>query len=291
MTKIDTLNQYILLTRLNQPIGFLLLMLPCMWGVLAACNSINDISNNWLLIFLLIIGSIVMRSAGCIINDIFDRNYDKKVSRTVLRPLAKGTITIFDACICFIFLSLLGLFILLSLDKLSIIIGIISFTLLLIYPLMKRITYWPQLVLGITFNIGVLISFSAVTSSINLSIIFLYCSGIFWTLGYDTVYAHQDKQDDLKIGVKSTAILFGSNSKKMISFFYLMMFAFLCLYGIMAGNSIYYFISLLFVGGHLIYQVKVLNIENHDICLSIFKSNQYLGMIICLSLISDFLFL
>ena len=107
MSKINTLNQYILLTRLNQPIGFLLLMLPCMWGILAACNSINDISNNWFLIFLLIIGSIVMRSAGCIINDIFDRNYDKKVSRTVLRPLAKGTITIFDACICFIFLSLL----------------------------------------------------------------------------------------------------------------------------------------------------------------------------------------
>jgi len=289
MSKINSQNQYILLTRLNQPIGFLLLMLPCIWGVLAACNSIKELNNNLFLIGLLIFGSVIMRSAGCIINDIFDRSYDKKVSRTVLRPLAKGTISVLDAFICFIFLSLLGLSILLSLDKLSIIIGLISFMLLLIYPLMKRITYWPQLVLGITFNIGVLISFSAITGTVNLSIIFLYFAGIFWTLGYDTIYAHQDKEDDLRIGVKSTAILFGANSKKIISLFYSLMFACLCLYGIKAGNNTYYFISLFFVAGHLFNQIRVLNINNQDLCLSIFKSNQYLGIIVCLSLLLNFL--
>ena len=289
MSKINSQNQYILLTRLNQPIGFLLLMLPCIWGVLAACNNINELNNNLFLIGLLMFGSVIMRSAGCIINDIFDQNYDKKVSRTVLRPLAKGTISVLDAFICFIFLSLLGLSILLSLDKLSIIIGLISFMLLLIYPLMKRITYWPQLVLGITFNIGVLISFSAVTGTVNLSIIFLYFAGIFWTLGYDTIYAHQDKEDDLRIGVKSTAILFGANSKKIISLFYSLMFACLCLYGIKAGNNTYYFISLFFVAGHLFNQIRVLNINNQGLCLSIFKSNQYLGIIVCLSLLLNFL--
>ena len=291
MSKINSLNQYILLTRLNQPIGFLLLMLPCIWGVLAACNSINELKDNLFLIVLFIFGSIIMRSAGCIINDIFDRNFDKKVNRTTLRPLAKGTISMLNAYICFIFLSLLGLSILLSLEKLSIIIGLISFILLLIYPLMKRITYWPQLVLGITFNIGVLISFSAVTNSINLSIIFLYLAGIFWTLGYDTIYAHQDKEDDLRIGVKSTAILFGTNSKKIISLFYFLMFLCLCLYGIKAGNNAYYFIGILFVAGHLINQIRILNINNQNLCLSIFKSNQYLGIIICLSLLLNFLFI
>ena len=289
MSKINSLNQYILLTRLNQPIGFLLLMLPCIWGVLAACNSINELKDNLFLIVLFIFGSIIMRSAGCIINDISDRNFDKKVNRTTLRPLAKGTISMLNAYICFIFLSLLGLSILLSLEKLSIIIGLISFILLLIYPLMKRITYWPQLVLGITFNIGVLISFSAVTNSINLSIIFLYLAGIFWTLGYDTIYAHQDKEDDLRIGVKSTAILFGANSKKIISLFYFLMFLCLCLYGIKAENNAYYFIGILFVAGHLINQIRILNINNQNLCLSIFKSNQYLGIIICLSLLLNFL--
>ena len=291
MSKINLLKQYILLTRLNQPIGFLLLMLPCIWGVLAACNNINDLNNNLFLIVLLIFGSVIMRSAGCVINDIFDRNYDKKVSRTILRPLAKGTISVSNALICFFFLSLLGLSILLSLDKLSIIIGLVSFILLLIYPLMKRITYWPQLVLGITFNIGVLIAFAAATSTLNLSIIFLYFAGIFWTLGYDTIYAHQDKEDDLRIGVKSTAILFGASSKKIISLFYSLMFICLCLYGIKSGNNSYYFISLLFVAGHLFNQVRILNINNQDLCLSIFKSNQYLGMIVCLSLLLNFLFI
>ena len=154
---------------------------------------------------------------------------------------------------------------------------------------MKRITYWPQLVLGVTFNIGVLISFAAVTSTINLSIIFLYLAGIFWTLGYDTIYAHQDKDDDLRIGVKSTAILFGANSKKIISLFYFLMLICLCFYGVKSENNAYYFISLLFVAGHLFNQVRILDINNQNLCLSIFKSNQYLGIIVCLSLLLNFL--
>ena len=287
MSKINLLNQYIILTRLNQPIGFLLLMLPCIWGVLAACNSIYELEDNLYLIIIFMFGAIIMRSAGCIINDIFDRNFDKKVNRTISRPLAKGTLSLLHAYTAFIFLSLVGLAILLSLNELSIIIGIISFTLLLIYPLMKRVTHWPQLVLGLTFNIGILIGFSAVHNSINLSIIFLYIAGIFWTLGYDTIYAHQDKEDDLKIGIKSTAILFGRNSKKVISLFYTGMIVFLFLHGIASENNIYYFIFLFFAAFHLLYQIKILDINNQDRCLSIFKSNKYLGIIICLPLLMN----
>ena len=279
------IKQYFLLMRLNQPIGYLLLMFPCLWGILAACSSIKDLEKNIFLIFLFVIGSIIMRSAGCVINDFFDINLDRQVSRTVLRPLAKGVISKFNAMILFIFLSLLGLSILLTLNELSIIIGLFSFVLLLIYPLTKRITYWPQLVLGITFNIGVLIGYSAISDSINLPIIYLYLSGIFWTLGYDTIYAHQDKEDDIRVGVKSTAILFGNHSKIIISIFYMLMLIFLCFYGIKSESTIYYFLSLLFVTGHLIYQILLLNINNSNLCLAIFKSNQYLGIIICCSLL------
>ena len=289
MIQINTLKPYLLLMRLNQPIGYFLLMFPCIWGVLAACNSINDLKNNLFLISLFIMGSIIMRSAGCIINDLFDRELDKQVSRTDLRPLAKGTVSPTNAIIVFIFLSLLGLSILLSLNELSIIIGVFAFILLLIYPLTKRITYWPQLVLGITFNIGILIGFSAVNNSVNFSIVLLYLSGIFWTLGYDTIYAHQDKEDDINIGIKSTAILFGNNSKKWIALFYFLMLVCLFFSGLEANNNPYYFLSLAIVAGHLIYQIKFLNINNPNQCFIIFKSNQYLGVIVCLPLILNLL--
>ena len=225
-----------------------------------------------------------MRSAGCIINDFFDKDLDKHVSRTSQRPLASGAISSFEAFIIFSILNLIGLAILLSLNSLAIVIGLISFVLFIFYPLMKRITYWPQLFLGITFNIGCLIGYAAIENQLNFQIIILYLSGIFWTLGYDTIYAHQDREDDLNIGIKSTAILFGNNTKQWIIIFYSLMVLCLILFGLFQDQNIYYFILLIFVSTHLSYQIKRLDIENKDKCLSIFKSNQYLGLMVALTL-------
>ena len=278
------MKKYSQLLRLEQPVGFFLLMLPCFWGVLAASNSYQHLWSNIYLFLIFAIGSIVMRSAGCIINDFFDKDLDKHVSRTSQRPLASGAISSFEAFIIFSILNLIGLAILLSLNSLAIIIGLISFVLFIFYPLMKRITYWPQLFLGITFNIGCLIGYAAIENQLNFQIIILYLSGIFWTLGYDTIYAHQDREDDLNIGIKSTAILFGNNTKQWIIIFYSLMVLCLILFGLFDDQNIYYFILLIFVSTHLSYQIKRLDIENKDNCLSIFKSNQYLGLMVALTL-------
>ena len=278
------MKKYSQLLRLEQPVGFFLLMLPCFWGVLAASNSYQHLWSNIYLFLIFAIGSIVMRSAGCIINDFFDKDLDKHVSRTSQRPLASGAISSFEAFIIFSILNLIGLAILLSLNLLAIIIGLISFVLFIFYPLMKRITYWPQLFLGITFNIGCLIGYAAIENQLNFQIIILYLSGIFWTLGYDTIYAHQDREDDLNIGIKSTAILFGNNTKQWIIIFYSLMVLCLILFGLFDDQNIYYFILLIFVSTHLSYQIKRLDIENKDNCLSIFKSNQYLGLMVALTL-------
>jgi len=275
-----------LLMRLDKPIGIYLLFFPCAWGIFAATESYESFKNNIFLIIIFLIGSIVMRGAGCIINDIFDRDLDKSVSRTKNRPIASGEISIRSAFLLFLFLSGLGLAILLSLNLLSILIGFISFLLLIIYPLSKRVTYWPQLILGITFNVGVLIGFSSVTSNINFSILFLYVAGIFWTLGYDTIYAVQDIEDDLKIGIKSTALLFGKNVKAWVFFFYSSLLLMLTVYGALTNLNLYYFFGLFFVALLLYRQVKYLSLDNPDICLSLFKSNQYVGLLICCALLT-----
>lgn len=283
------LKSYILLTRLNRPIGSLLLMFPCLWGLIAACNSISDIKQNIFLFIIFIIGSFVMRSAGCVINDIFDRNIDTKVERTKSRPLASKSVSVHDAVILFITLSLIGLCILLSLNLLSIKIGFLSFLLLIIYPLTKRVTYWPQFFLAITFNIGVLIGYSAIANNLSIEIIFLYVAGIFWTLGYDTIYAHQDIDDDLSIGVKSTAILFGNNTKYWVASFYSLMTLSLCIFGIISSQKLLFFLFLLTVFIHQFLQITKLDIKSPEVCLALFKSNQYLGLLICLALLSSYI--
>ena len=279
------MQKYIHLLRLHQPNGFMLLMLPCFWGIFAAFSSFKDIHNNLLTIILFAIGSVVMRSAGCVINDIFDKDLDKHVSRTSKRPLASGAISTIEAITIFCLLCLVGLAILLSLNKTAIMIGFISFFLFILYPLMKRITYWPQLFLGLTFNIGVIIGFVSINGNISLSIFFLYLAGIFWTLGYDTIYAHQDREDDLRIGIKSTAILFGDNSKLWISSFYLLMIICLLIFGQLSDFKYLYYTSLLLVGFHLLFQLFKLDICNSEVCLEIFKSNRYTGALIMFSLL------
>ena len=275
--------------RLNSPIGSMLLLYPCLWGLISASSSIEEILQNIFLFIIFILGAFIMRSAGCVINDIFDRNIDIKVDRTKSRPLADKSISLHESIVIFITLSSMGLCILLSLNTLSIKVGLLSFILLIIYPLTKRITYWPQLFLALTFNIGVLIGYAAITNILPFEIYFLYAAGIFWTLGYDTIYAYQDIDDDISIGVKSTAILFKDSAKYWISSFYILMSSNLLIFGLLSSQEMIYFLLLILILFHQLFQIYKLDIKRPEVCLAIFKSNKYLGLLVCLVLLSNYI--
>ena len=275
--------------RLNSPIGSMLLLYPCLWGLISASSSIEEIRQNIFLFMIFILGAFIMRSAGCVINDIFDRNIDIQVDRTKSRPLADKSISLHESVVIFITLSSIGLCILLSLNTLSIKVGLLSFILLIIYPLTKRITYWPQLFLALTFNIGVLIGYAAITNILPFEIYFLYAAGIFWTLGYDTIYAYQDIDDDISIGVKSTAILFKDSAKYWISSFYILMSSNLLIFGLLSSQEMIYFLLLILILFHQLFQIYKLDIKRPEVCLAIFKSNKYLGLLVCLVLLSNYI--
>ena len=275
--------------RLNSPIGSMLLLYPCLWGLISASSSIEEILQNIFLFIIFILGAFIMRSAGCVINDIFDRNIDIQVDRTKSRPLADKSISLHESVVIFITLSSIGLCILLSLNTLSIKVGLLSFILLIIYPLTKRITYWPQLFLALTFNIGVLIGYAAITNILPFEIYFLYAAGIFWTLGYDTIYAYQDINDDISIGVKSTAILFKDSAKYWISSFYILMSSNLLIFGLLSSQEMIYFLLLILILSHQLFQIYKLDIKRPEVCLAIFKSNKYLGLLVCLVLLSNYI--
>ena len=283
------IKSYILLMRLNSPIGSMLLLYPCLWGLISASSSIEEIRQNIFLFIIFILGAFIMRSAGCVINDIFDRNIDNQVDRTKSRPLADKSISLHESIVIFITLSSIGLCILLSLNTLSIKVGLLSFILLIIYPLTKRITYWPQLFLALTFNIGVLIGYAAITNILPFEIYFLYAAGIFWTLGYDTIYAYQDIDDDISIGVKSTAILFKDSAKYWISSFYILMTSNLLIFGLLSSQEMIYFLLLILILSHQFFQIYKLDIKRPEVCLAIFKSNKYLGLLVCLVLLSNYI--
>ena len=283
------IKSYILLMRLNSPIGSMLLLYPCLWGLISASSSIEEIRQNIFLFIIFILGAFIMRSAGCVINDIFDRNIDIQVDRTKSRPLADKSISLHESIVIFITLSSIGLCILLSLNTLSIKVGLLSFILLIIYPLTKRITYWPQLFLALTFNIGVLIGYAAITNILPFEIYFLYAAGIFWTLGYDTIYAYQDINDDISIGVKSTAILFKDSAKYWISSFYILMSSNLLIFGLLSSQEMIYFLLLILILSHQLFQIYKLDIKRPEVCLAIFKSNKYLGLLVCLVLLSNYI--
>ena len=275
--------------RLNSPIGSMLLLYPCLWGLISASSTIEEIRQNIYLFIIFILGAFVMRSAGCVINDIFDRNIDIQVDRTKSRPLADKSISLHESVVIFITLSSIGLCILLSLNTLSIKVGLLSFILLIIYPLTKRITYWPQLFLALTFNIGVLMGYAAITNILPFEIYFLYAAGIFWTLGYDTIYAYQDIDDDISIGVKSTAILFKDSAKYWISSFYILMSSNLLIFGLLSSQEMIYFLLLILILSHQLFQIYKLDIKRPEVCLAIFKSNKYLGLLVCLVLLSNYI--
>lgn len=276
--------EYIKLMRLNQVTGFFLLFWPCGFGLLLASEDTVPA----FLIILFFIGSIVMRGAGCIINDIVDRDIDKKVKRTKSRPIASGKISVIKGLLFAACLSLIGLAILLYLPLKSIYVGLFSVLLIFAYPFMKRITNYPQAFLAITFNIGVIIAYFAIAETIHLSLILLYISCIFWTLGYDTIYGHQDKEYDKKIGVKSTAIFFEKHTESVLAIFYIAMVLCLLATGILKHYDYKYFALISCAAAHLLWQIYKLDKDSPSICLKIFKSNTYLGAILFSAFLSQF---
>ena len=283
MTKIKI---FIDLTRLNKPIGIMLLFWPCLWGLTLAFNQTGEIKLVVNYIFLFFLGSILMRSAGCICNDIVDKDFDKKVDRTKDRPIPSGRISIGESCVYFILLCLIAFIILIQFNFLTIIFGLLSIPLILSYPFIKRLIYWPQLFLGLIFNWGILMGWTSIVGEISLEPILLYISAIFWTLGYDTIYGFQDINDDEIIGVKSTSIKFKENYKLFIGLCYFISILFLIILGFLEGNKIYYFTFLIFPVMHLFYQMTRLDITNANNCLTIFKSNNFFGFLVFLVLMA-----
>ena len=274
------------LTRLDSPIGILLLFWPCIWGLTLGYYFNNETVLYSKYIILFFLGSILMRSAGCIFNDIVDRDLDKKVQRTKKRPIASGKISISEAFIYIVFLCLAALLILLQFNWLTIILGISSMTLAIAYPFMKRITYWPQLFLGLTFNWGIIMGWTSITNSLSIEPIILYLSAIFWTLGYDTVYGLQDIDDDEIIGVKSTSIKFKSNVKVFVGSCYCLCVLFILIMFLkMEINKYLLLLSIPFIIS-FVYQIKMFNIDSPKSCLAAFKKNNLSGLLIFIFIVS-----
>jgi len=274
------------LTRLDKPIGVLLLFWPCVWGLTLGYYFNNETVLYSKYIILFFLGSILMRSAGCIFNDIVDRDLDKKVQRTKKRPIASGKISISEAFIYIVFLCLTALLILLQFNWLTILLGISSMTLAFAYPFMKRITYWPQLFLGLTFNWGIIMGWTSITNSLSIEPIILYLSAIFWTLGYDTVYGLQDIDDDEIIGVKSTSIKFKSNVKVFVGSCYCLCVLFiLIMFLMMEINKYLLLLSIPFIIS-FVYQIKMFNIDSPKSCLAAFKKNNLSGLLIFIFIVS-----
>ena len=282
----EKIKIFIDLTRLNKPIGFLLLFWPCAWG-LALGNYFNNENDSFLkYLILFFLGSVLMRSAGCIFNDIIDIDIDKKVERTKNRPIASGKISILTSSLLIILLCFLSFLVLIQFNFLTIILGMSSMILAFSYPFMKRVTYWPQLFLGLTFNWGIIMGWTSLTNSISIEPIILYFSAIFWTLGYDTIYGLQDIHDDEIIGVKSTSIKFKNNVKVFVGTCYsLCVFLILILGFLMEVNNYIFLLSLLFISS-LIYQVKFFKINKPSSCLYCFKINNLTGLLIFLFIFS-----
>jgi len=275
------LNLFIELTRLNKPIGFMLLFWPCLWGITIAYDFNDNLDLFIFYSLLFFLGSVLMRSAGCIVNDIADKNFDKKVKRTKTRPIASGRVSISLATVYILILCGLAFLVLINFNILTIVLAIASMPLAFAYPLMKRFTYWPQLFLGITFNYGLLLGWVSVKESISLIPVVFYFGAIFWTLGYDTIYGYQDIKDDEIIGVKSTSIKFKNNPKIFVSFCYFIFIASLILTGFYMDFSNIYFLLLILPILHLfVFQINKLKIKNSNSCQLKFKSNNFLGLVI-----------
>ena len=274
------------LIRIKKPIGIMLLFWPCLWGLTLANNFSNSFFQYFLYLVYFFLGSVLMRSAGCIVNDILDRKYDVLVKRTKNRPIASGKISVKLSLLYVIILCSLSFLILIQFNLTTILLGLASMPFAFSYPLMKRFTYWPQLFLGFTFNYGLIMAWFSFNSEFNSIPIVFYIGAIFWTLAYDTIYGFQDIKDDEIIGVKSTSIKFKKNPKIFIFVCYLIFIVMQATAGILMDFKYYYFIGLIVIAGQLlIYQIINLNTKNQNICLEKFKSNNFLGLLVFLNIL------
>ncbi len=288
-TFLNKIQPFVQLARYDKPIGFMLLFWPCIWSLLLYSLHVGElVPISFFILFF--IGSIIMRGAGCTWNDFLDKDYDKSVKRTKDRPLASSKIKITTAIFFLIIQLFVGLLILIQFNKLTIIFGCLSLIPVFIYPLMKRITWWPQVFLGITFNWGALLGWMSVSNNFSsVYPLFLYIACIFWTIGYDTIYAHQDKDDDLLLNLKSSAIKLGENTKYAMLIFYSIFFIIFAVILLNLSNSLIIHIAILSLLVHLVSQIIYLDIDNSERCLKIFKSNNLLGIQISFFLILEVL--
>jgi len=277
---------FIELIRLKKPIGFMLLFWPCAWGLTLAFDFSSNLQTYFFYLILFFLGSVLMRSAGCIFNDIVDKDYDNKVKRTKDRPIAAGKISVKVSFSYVLILCAIALCILLQFNFFTIFLGLSSMLLAFSYPFMKRITYWPQLFLGITFNYGLILGWTSISEEISFIALIFYFGAIFWTLGYDTIYGYQDIKDDEIIGLKSTSIKFKGNSKKFLSICYLILTLCLIFGGLLMEFSWIYFLFLTIPILHLfVYQIKRFQSESPETCLKLFKSNNLFGLILLITII------
>jgi len=282
----NQLKLFIDLTRLKKPIGYMLLFWPCAWGLTLAYDFTKDLNNYFFYLILFFLGAVLMRSAGCIVNDILDKEFDKKVFRTKNRPITSRQISIKVAVLYALILCLFALFVLLNFNQFTVILALCSMPLAFTYPLMKRFTYWPQLFLGITFNYGLILGWTAIKGEIDIIPIIFYLGAIFWTLGYDTIYGYQDIKDDEIIGLKSTSIKFKGNEKKFLFICYTLLLIFFLIGGyFMEFNNIYYFLTFIPFLHLFFYQMKIFNSKDSESCLRVFKSNNMFGLIIFLNIL------
>jgi len=278
---------YLRLSRFDRPIGSWLLLMPCWWSAALAAGIARDVSQLPLVIVLFLIGAFVMRGAGCAWNDITDRDLDARVERTRSRPLPAGQISVAQAFAFLVLQALIGLVVLLQFNRFAILTGIASLVIVAVYPFMKRITWWPQVVLGLAFSWGALMGFAVTLGRIDLTAVVLYAGSIAWVIGYDTIYAHQDREDDALIGVKSTAILFGARTKPMLTVCYALAVVLIALAGWLAGGGVLFTVGLVAFAAHLAWQIVRLDIDDPLNCLAVFKSNRDAGLILFAALVLD----
>ena len=279
------LNLFIELTRLKKPIGYMLLFWPCSWGLTLAYDFSSDLNNYFFYLALFFLGAVLMRSAGCIVNDICDKEFDKKVERTKYRPIASNKISVKLAIFYTIILCSLAFLVLINFNNLTIILALGSMPLAFTYPLMKRFTHWPQLFLGITFNYGLILGWTSITTEISIISFILYVGAIFWTLGYDTIYGFQDIKDDEIIGVKSTSIKFKNNPKRFLFICYSILVTSILTMGLLMNFNLLFFVSLTIPILHLFfYQIQKLNSEDKENCLIIFRSNNLFGALLLINI-------
>ena len=276
---------YLRLIRIDRPIGTWLLLFPCWWSLAMAATAEGRLPD-WRLMILFALGALIMRSAGCTLNDLVDRDLDAKVARTASRPIPSGEVTTRQALVFLVLQLLAGLLVLLQLNSFAIGLGLASLALVVTYPFMKRITYWPQAWLGLTFNWGALMGWAAVTGALAWPPVLLYVAGLAWTLGYDTIYAHQDKEDDALIGVKSTALKFGAATKPWLVGFYALAALLMLAAGVVAGLGWPFLAGVLGVALHFAWQVATLDTDDPANCLLRFRANRFVGWILLAGIVA-----